>query len=589
MQYLKLLKQFWNHLPKESHIKLFWYMILILFSSILEILSIGSILPLLGVLTNPENVFNAKILKPVFEIINIKSPSEILLPISIFFGVSALAAGMLRLFVLRYSTNLTFTIAADLSIDIYKKTMYQPYKVHVSRNSSEVITGIVTKANGVMGLVLQPVLGILNSSILLILILLTIITINPFIAGFVFISFGLFYLIVALYTKRKLLVNGGIIAHEQNNMMKSLNEGLGGIRDVLLDGTQEVFCDEYIKSDYQLRKASADNYFINNGPRYAIEAFGMVLVAIFAYYLNSKNGGLTSAAIPLLGSLALTGQRLLPVIQQTYSSWTIIRSGRASLLDVLELLDQPMPEHAINPITDKMKFQKLIELKNIHFKYSEKTPHVLKNINFVIHKGNKVGIIGKTGSGKSTLTDILMALLEPNEGNIFIDGEELNSQNLRSWQLNIAHVPQSIYLSDTTFAENIAFGVRRGDIDFQKVKDAAQKAQISEHIESLELQYNTNVGERGVRLSGGQRQRIGIARALYKDASVIIFDEATSALDNETEQFVMEAIDGLGKDLTIVIIAHRISTIKNCDFVVELNKGQIARTGSYSQLFQNQI
>ena len=224
--------------------------------------------------------------------------------------------------------------------------------------------------------------------------------------------------------------------------------------------------------------------------------------------------------------------------------------------------------------SDTILFQKVIQLNNLWFRYQKNTSWVLSKINLKIPKGSIIGFIGTTGSGKSTLLDIIMALLHPSKGSIEVDGVEINANNYRGWQSHIAHIPQTIYLSDTTIAENIAFGLPKDQIDYKRVVNMAQKAQIHETIQSLDKQYDTLVGERGVRLSGGQRQRIGIARALYKNADVLIFDEATSALDNVTEKAVMDAINEISKEVTILIVAHRLSTLKNCDLIVELENGK---------------
>jgi ATP-binding cassette subfamily B protein len=255
-----------------------------------------------------------------------------------------------------------------------------------------------------------------------------------------------------------------------------------------------------------------------------------------------------------------------------------------SLKDVLSLLDQPLPNYVYQTNNHSMSFNHFIGLKKIDFRYSPQSPYVLKDIDLKIAKGSRVGFIGATGSGKSTLLDMVMGLLYPTNGSMEIDNQEVTAGNYRKWQEHIAHVPQAIFLADSSIEENIAFGVPTDQIDHHRVKQAARQAQIADTIESWPDQYQTFVGERGIRLSGGQRQRIGIARALYKQADVIIFDEATSALDNETESAVMQAIEGLSKDLTLLIIAHRLSTLKNCTQIVELADGGIKRTGSYQEI-----
>jgi ATP-binding cassette subfamily B protein len=322
-----------------------------------------------------------------------------------------------------------------------------------------------------------------------------------------------------------------------------------------------------------------------------MEALGMVLISVLAYSLAKQADGMVKA-VPVLGAMALGAQRLLPVLQQVYSSWTAIQGSQASLQDTIELLDQPLPDYAGQSPAEPLPFKKIISLNNLYFSYSPKLPYVLNGVNLTITKGSRVGFIGATGSGKSTMLDIIMGLLQPTNGTLEIDGQIVVPRNQCAWQAHIAHVPQAIYLADSSIEENIAFGVPIDKIDFERVRKAAQQAQIAESIEGWPKQYQTFVGERGIRLSGGQRQRIGIARALYKQADVIIFDEATSALDNETELAVMQAIEGLSKDLTLLIIAHRLSTLKNCTQIVELGEGGIKRNGSYQDLvnaFQERV
>ena len=372
------------------------------------------------------------------------------------------------------------------------------------------------------------------------------------------------------------------MAQESTHVIKSLQEGLGGIRDVLIDGSQATYCQIYQNADSNLRRTQGNILFIIASPRYGMEALGLLLIAVLSYFLAQQVGGI-AGAIPILGALALAAQRLLPILQQAYGSWTQINGGRSSLRDTLELLDQPLPDHANQPVV-KAILKQNITLKRLAFRYAEDTPYVLKNINLTIAKGSRVGFICETGSGKSTLLDIIMGLLQPTEGMLEVDGEAITEESHRAWQLNIAHVPQAIFLADSTIEENIAFGIPRDKIDHSRVKFAAQQAQISGSIESWPNQYQTFVGERGVRLSGGQRQRIGIARALYKEANVIIFDEATSALDHETEHAVMHAIENLSKELTLLIIAHRLTTLKSCTHIVELSDGCIKRTCSYQDI-----
>ncbi len=555
-------------------------------ASFAEILSIGAVLPFIAVLTSPERIFRLPAAQPYIQAAGITSATQLLLPLTITFGVAALLSGAMRLLLLWTSTRLSYATGADLSISIYRRTLYQPYAVHVARNSSEVINGISGKANSVIDNIILPITTLISSSIMLLAILIALLSVDPIIALAAFGGFGLIYAGIIKLTQNQQLLNSQCIARESTQVIKSLQEGLGGIRDVLIDSSQGAYCQVYRNADHLLRKAQGNNLFIGLSPRYGIEALGMMLIALLAYALSQQPHGIAKA-IPVLGAFALGAQRLLPVLQGAYYSWSTIQGGQVSLQDTLELLDQPLPDYVDQPPDLPLPFSQHINLNNLSFRYSAQTPLVLSNLNLAIAKGSRIGFIGVTGSGKSTLLDIIMGLLQPTEGDIEIDAQPLSVANNRAWQAHIAHVPQAIFLADSTIEENIAFGIPKAKIDHTRVRQAARQAQIADIIESWPKKYQTNVGERGIRLSGGQRQRIGIARALYKQANVIIFDEATSALDNETEQAVMHAIESLGEDLTVLIIAHRLTTLKNCTQIVELADGGIKRIGTYQEIITN--
>lgn len=577
-----LLQSLWQHISRRRRMQLSFLLIIIVVTSFTEILSIGAVLPFLTALTAPERIFENINLQPVIAALGIKSPGQILLPFAIIFGISALIAGAMRLILLWVSNRLSYSTGADISINIYRRTLYQSYAVHCSRNTSEIINGILNKTDNAI-LSINLVLTFISSSVMLIAILIVLFIVNPLVAIIAFGGFGLIYIFIIYLIRNKLLTNSRLVSLESSYVIKSLQEGLGGIRDVLIDGTQATYCKVYHNADVALRRAQGNNLFIGTSPRFIMESLGMILITGLAYSLALQSEGY-SEAIPTLGAMVLAAQRLLPVLQQTYQSWSGIHSGQISLRDTVELLDQPLPRYADQLIIKPLPFESKISLRSLGFRFSPDAPYIFKNLNLDIRKGSRLGIIGSSASGKSTLLDIIMGLLQPSHGKLVIDNKVISLNNQRNWQSHIAHVPQSIFLADTTIEENIAFGVAREDIDIQLVKKSAQQAQIADDIENLPKQYKSLVGERGIRLSGGQRQRIGIARALYKQAKVIIFDEATSALDNKTEKTVMQAIENLSKDLTLIIVAHRLSTLKNCTQIVEIGDLGIKRIGSYQNI-----
>jgi ATP-binding cassette subfamily B protein len=453
------------------------------------------------------------------------------------------------------------------------------------RNSSELISGITGKVTDTIVIVNQ-LLTLFNCLVLLPLIAIALFVIDARVAGLATLGFGGGYMVITWMTRRRLRINSQRIDFEHTQVVKALQEGLGGIRDVLLDGTQSVYCDTYSKADHALRRANGNNIFIGYSPRFAMEALGMVLIAALALGM-SRTAGSMETALPVLGTLALGAQRLLPVLQQGFAAWATIAGTQMSLAKTLELLEQPLPESALAPAAVPLSFEDKIRFNAVRFRYGEDGPWVLDDFSLTIRKSERVGFVGSTGSGKSTALDLLMGLLTPVDGEVLVDGEPVIGDRVRAWQRTIAHVPQSIFLADASLAENIAFGVPRAQIDMGRVRQAARQAQIADFIEGRRDGYDALVGERGIRLSGGQRQRIGIARALYKRASVLIFDEATSALDSATEQSVMDAIEGLDRDLTIVLIAHRITTVRRCDVIVELGHGRVIAQGTYDQLLDS--
>ena len=580
-----LLVRLWHCLSRRRQRQFGLLMGLMLVSALTEVVSLGAVLPFLGILVAPKHVFNHPIVADVVLAFGITSADQLVLALTVAFAAAALIAGAIRILVLWVSTRLAYASGADLAIEVYRRTLYQPYQVHVARNSSEVISSITSQVNTVTFGVLLSSLTLVSSTVLLVAIMLALLAIHPAVASVAAVGFGASYVLITWMTRRRLHRNSRCIAQEQTQVLKALQEGLGGIRDVLLDGTQAVYCDIYRQADHPLRRAQGNNTFISQSPRYVMEAFGMVLIAALAYTLSSQAGGI-STALPVLGALALGAQRLLPALQQIYSAWANIVGSHASLADIIALVDQPLSAERLQPAPEPLPLHGGISFNAVRFRYTDIGPWVVDGLNLTIPKGARVGFVGSTGSGKSTTLDLLMGLLIPAEGELLVDGQTISGNRLRAWQQSIAHVPQSIYLSDGTLAENIAFGVTPGNIDLDRVKQAARQAQIADFIESSPEGYQAYVGERGIRLSGGQRQRIGIARALYKKASVLVFDEATSALDNATEQSVMDAIEGLSSDLTILLIAHRLTTVRRCDTIVELEHGRVVAQGTYEQLLE---
>lgn len=578
-----LLYRLWAHINSRRRAQLSFLLLLVVFASFAEVVSLGAVVPFLGVLAEPSRVFTLPLLQPLIVGFRLVEPSQLLLPISVSFALLAVVSNAIRLVLLWAQTRLGHALGADFSMQIYRNTLYQPYAVHASRNSSDIIASISARAHQVVQCILLPSLTLFSSTFILLSILAGMIVIDPLVAIVSFAGFGTIYGIILAVTKRQISINGAIISEKSGQVLKALQEGLGGIRDILLDGTQQVYCEIYREADFSSRRAMAHNHIVGMAPRYLVEGLGMCMMVALAFYMVSGSEGII-ATVPTLGALALAAQRMLPTLQLGYGSLVQIKGSDILLAEILGLLDQPLPAHARLPSPVPNRFEERISLQNISFRYGADLPWVLRDISFDIPKGARIGFIGKTGSGKSTLLDVIMGLIEPENGRLLIDGVPITDENRRAWQVHLAHVPQMIFLADTTIAENIAFGVPLTKINMQLVRECAHRACISEKIESMPKQYATHVGERGVRLSGGQRQRIAIARALYKKADVIVFDEATSALDHETERDVMEAIENFGDNITTLIVAHRLTTLEKCSQIVELSDGVIKRVASYEQV-----
>jgi ATP-binding cassette, subfamily B, bacterial PglK len=579
-----LLVNLFRHITRRRRYQFVFLMGLTIISSLSEIVSIGIVVPFIGIFTQPEKVFNHPLMEGVVQSLNIASAESLIVPLVVTFAVAAVVAGGLRILLLWTSIRLVNGTGAELGIEVYRRTLYQPYHVHVSRGSGQIISGITQKITSVTE-ILMSLVAVGTLAVLFLGVLITLFVIDPMVATVSMVSFGGSYSLIAWKTRHKLERNSKCIAQEQTRVIKVLQEGLGAIRDVILDSSQAIYSGVYGKAILKLQGANGENKFITQSPRYVMEVLGILVIIILAYLLSLRPGGM-GAQLPILGALAIGAQRLLPLLQQVYANWGTVLGSKVSLQDVLYLLDQPLPEKAYQPSPLPLEFKTAISFENVHFRYSDEGPWILNGVSLTIPKGARVGFIGSTGSGKSTLLDLLMSLLEPSQGRILVDDRSIDNKTQQAWQNTIAHVPQSIFLADATIAENIAFGILPEQIDQDRVRQVAKLAQIAEFIESRSEGYGAFVGEHGIRLSGGQRQRIGIARALYKQAEVIVFDEATSALDSQTEKEVIAAIENLDRDLTILIIAHRLTTLQHCDTIVRLEKGKIFTQGSYEH-FKN--
>jgi ATP-binding cassette subfamily B protein len=594
-RYGTLLRLLWGHIQPRRRVQLALLVALMLLSSLAELLTVASLVPFLVVLSDPSGLWRQPWIRSAAEALGFSGPQQLILPITLLLMAAGVLSAAIRAANLFVNARLSALIASDLGVEAYRRTLEQPYVVHLGRNSSEVITrlgylGLISR--GVLAPLLQGLAGLITAVALVVGLLLY----QPGLAVGLASVFLLTYGCLARLNRRRLRGISSRANQYSQHSLKAQQEGLGAIRDVLLEGSQAIVVEDFRQAERPLRLLEADADTLSGLPRFVLEAVGMVAIAGSVLWLLPRGG--VVAALPAVGAMALGFQRLLPAVQQMYGATTYLAAYRDRLAAGLELLEQPVAKQKvaqINPsIADPevISFQHGIEFCGVRFCHSVDVP-VLEELDFTIHRGRWIGLIGSTGSGKSTVLDLMMGLLSPSEGEILIDGVPLEQSAVsidrrQAWQRHLAHVPQAIFLADATIAENIAFGVAPDQIDPQRLAWAAASAQADDFIANLPRSFNTPVGERGVRLSGGQRQRLGIARALYKRAEVLILDEATSALDSSTEKAVIDSLWRLGRGLTVVMVAHRLTTLSRCQTIIELSEGRVKSIGTYSDTIGKQ-
>jgi ABC-type multidrug transport system fused ATPase/permease subunit len=580
---LEILRIFFGALSRR---KKFQFVILIALSilcAVAELVSIGAIAPFILALTKPEIPFSYANSLNISAALNILDVRDIVLPITIGFIALILFSTILRVAVLYGGTKFAFSVGSEISSACYRAYLYKPYDELINDHTSDIINDIFINVNLVIYQVIQPLTVFFTALSLILSITILMIAINP-IGSIIAITFlFIFYTLVYFFNKKRTIENGVKIDLEVSRVIKAINDGIGGIRDIILGGTQKTFLDIHANADSNLRKLQGESLFISAFPRVGIEAVAMILIAI-AGYLIARDAGM-EVALPTLAIVVMAGQRLLPSLQQCYHSINSINSSSTALNKINNLL---LKTKTNDLCINNLCFNESIKIKKVGLRLGASENLVLNQVDLEISKGEIIGLIGKTGSGKSSLADIVMGLLFPTSGVVEIDSTVLSAHNINAWRAMVAHVPQSIFLANDSIANNIAFGVPHDEIDQDRLIRAIKYAQLTELVESLNGGTNAKIGERGAFLSGGQRQRIGIARALYKDSKILIFDEATSALDSETEMDIMNCIYSLGSNLTILIVAHRLSTLIGCNRIVELESGRVRAIGSYKDLIINE-
>ena len=571
--------------PERKRVGVLMGMILVM--AFLDMLGVASILPFMAVLVNPELVQTSAVLNTVFQAVGalgIDTPQQFLFALGILFFVLLVTSLAFKALTVYAQNRFALMRECSISKRLVEGYLYQPYSWFLNRHSADLGKTILSEVRNVVGYCLTPLMTLIAQSTVALALLISLLIVDPLLALCVGVVLGLVYagIFAVMSGWLKRLGQGNIDANKKR--FTAVSEAFGAAKEVKVGGLEQVYIQRFARPAENYAKGQATVQVIAQLPRFALEAiaFGGMLLVIL--YLMVKSGSF-SAAVPIIALYAFAGYRLMPALQQIYGASTQLRFAGPALDALYQDLINLQAADAQHDHISALPLNQVITLNQVSYRYPNAAQPALKDIDITIPAHSTVGFVGVTGSGKTTTVDVILGLLEPQQGHLRIDGQAITDANRRQWQRAIGYVPQHIYLADDSVAANIAFGLNTKEIDQQAVERVAKIASLHEFvINDLPQGYATAVGERGVRLSGGQRQRIGIARALYQKPQVLILDEATSALDNLTEQEVMEAIQNLGPEITIILIAHRLSTVKACDTIFLLEKGELKAAGTYAEL-----
>ena len=554
--------------------KIIFLSVLLIINGLAELLSLASIVPLLSILSDPESLPKSKLFNFLLNIFQIQSDNVILFS-TIIFIIFILFSLVMRVSTLKYGYNLIAELGTNLGTKTLTNIIYQPYSFQTKQNSGEIINILTTEVEYTTNSMMIAI-RFATALVTFLFILFGMLYFNIYIALGCFILFGTAYLLITKKSSKRIKNNSFIITQSNNKIVKHIQNTIGSIRDLIIDNNHDFYISTYQKLQRKKRFTVVENNIIGAYPAYLFESLAFISFALtgLAFSITIEN---PSESISILGTIAIGLQKLLRSMQQIYLSIIKVNSKKNSYEIILDSFKQKINPGIFELEKESLSFNSSIHLQNINFRYSSELPWTIKNLNLELQKGEIIGLIGETGSGKSTLIDLIMGLLIPTEGEVLIDKinitEDYNSR--KKWFNSISHVPQDIYLCDGTFAENIALGISKEKIDYEKIIKASKAAKIKEFIESSPMGFETLVGERGIKLSGGQRQRIAIARSIYKKSKLLVFDEATSALDNKTEDEIIKSINDLGDNITIIMIAHRLSSLSFCNKIIELRNGEI--------------
>ena len=560
-------------------------MLMILIMAIFEVVGVASIMPFLAVLGNPEIIRTNSNLALLYDYFGMQSTDEFLFWLGVAAFILVILSAVFRIITHYHMNRFIEMRRHSLGQRLLERYLAQPYAFFLDRHTADMSKSILSEVDQVVSNVFKPGVIATAYSVVSLAVITLIIAVNPIVAIVVAVVIGGLYLLIFKSVSGRLVRIGQERAKANQERFTHAGEALSGIKDIKLLGRESVYLSRYRRGSMVYAMHQATNQTLSEVPRYLIEAiaFGSVIALSVLLMVASDNIG---EVLPILGLYAFAGYKLLPAMQQVYSGASKLRFGSAAVHDLHKDLCGPLPPTRCNRDIDAPLVPvNQIALSSVCFSYPNASRFALRNINLTIPVGSVVGIVGGTGAGKTTLVDLFLGLLSPSAGELIVDDDVISNSNLNRWQRALGYVPQDIFLCDASIAENIALGVPRHQIDHDQVIECAKMAQIHTFvIDELPDGYCSGIGERGVRLSGGQRQRLGIARALYRDPSVLVFDEATSALDTVTEESVMECISEFARKKTIILIAHRLSTVRRCDSIFLLEQGHIIAQGTFNEL-----
>lgn len=575
MTTVNLFQNYIKILSLKTKKNLFYLLFFLFISSIAELFSFSLVLPFLSALLKPNVIYNHEHFQIVNKVLNIQNIKDLQIKFTLFFCLLTIISTIIKVYTLKFSTKISFNIGSEISVTLYNSILKRPYEKHVETNSNTLVNNITYKSSQIIYGGFLPVFIIITNILVVVSILVPLLFLYPIYTLIILIFVFVSYFIVTLSFKLILKKNGKIISNYSDLIQKQLKESLSNIRDIILDNNYELYVNNYRSYDNKLKDALGKNQYIGAIPKYYLESFAILLLSLSCLQIIITGNNLETF-IPTIGIFLIAFQRLLPSAQNIYNYWTAYVANKFMMEEVLEMLNQNSSENSHLNFQNDITFKKSIKLDNISFIYKNSKKPIINNVSLIINKGDKIAVIGETGSGKSTLIDLIMGLLSPTSGNIYIDDLRLNENNLKLWQKNISHVPQTINLIDSSIKENIKFNreLAFNDVDL-KVLEISKTLGLNEFVDKKELGFNEQIGEGGISLSGGQRQRIGIARALYKNADLYVLDEATSALDSKTEMFIYESLFNQYVDKTFILITHNKNALKYCNKIIKISKHSV--------------